>query len=155
MSRYLCVWTTGYGIVYLTLSRLLCAAFITARLCWETISAPCFLLCYLLVVPLAIYHTLTRSLIKTPTSPSVSARYEVQEMEKMSEILTATVCTSCHSPWIHGAGEETFLLSRNDGAPPFPFRCCESVSRRPSSTTQGQKCSSCFHERSMKTDPCL
>lgn len=73
---------------------------------WETISVPCFLRCYLLVVPLEmgsgsgdLSSSLRGSLIKNPTSPPVPGRYGLRETGRMSKNLTATICPSSRYPW--------------------------------------------------------
>lgn len=52
-SLSISLWKTGYGIVYQVSSCLsaLCKLHYSLSYVWETISVPCFLHCYLLVVP--------------------------------------------------------------------------------------------------------
>lgn len=73
---------------------------------WETISVSCFLRCYLLVVPLEmglgsgdLSSSQRGSLIKEPNIPLCASEIWLQEMRKMSENLTATICPSRRHPW--------------------------------------------------------
>lgn len=93
LSRSL--WKTGYGIVYQADSLLsaLCRLHYSLGYVCETISVPCFLRCYLLVVSLEIglgsgdlSSSLRGSLIKNSTSPSVPGDTGCKRQEKCQRI---------------------------------------------------------------------